>query len=857
MAKTSQEKAVSRGDQVTGFAETLARWDDARLARMVELRPDLARPAPRTLGALVSRAASWPSIQQCRRSLDRGAQQVLDAACLLPAPPTVPALAKLLGLAGVTPELGEVLSRLEDLAMVIRAGDELCLPAGLAENRYPAHLGPPASVALATQHASALSNMARRLGVRPGGTRATAMAAVVAAISDPERVRLVLSQGPGDTASLARTAATGGPLLSSNGGIYGASDRTPAGWLVSHGLLAPLGWDRLVMPREAAMALRGGTPFPGLALSPPPLRTVEVRPDEVDAAAAERALRLVAEVRAVLELWGQSPPAGLKDGGIGIREVRRAARVIELTEVETARVIELAVAGGLVTCARAGGTALVRDVFDQWDALAVPERWAWLASGWLGCEMHPSLAGATDGKGKMIPALLDRSPEPDASSRRGMVLGVVFMASAGAAVAGDSLAELAEWMGPDIWMGGPALPPKLRSWIMEEAAMLGIVAHGALSSFGRLAIAAWYSPAHGPAAALRPAAAPGPLSPAVAALAPWAPAVSSTFVVQADLTAVAAGELASAVRNELELLADVESKGAATVYRFSEASLRRGFDAGRSPGQIVAFLEDHSSRGVPQALAYLVGDLGRRFGTVRVGSAASYLRCDDPALVAEMLAAKRASRLGLHQLAPTVLASRADARTTLQTLRSAGYLPALEGDGGELVVIRAAPQRSAAPAPVPWGGRPVDPMALVSGLRRADVSETPPAAAPPPPAPVGEAPPPGFEDVIPEELISFFTRLLAEAEEAEEAGAERPVAIVKDASAVMSLLEMAYDGDWMVRLGYIARNGRSSQLSCAIVAVDEDEIVVECPPRWDQRSLLPDRIEWARAMTVAEEGVLS
>ena len=99
------------------------------------------------------------------------------------------------------------------------------------------------------------------------------------------------------------------------------------------------------------------------------------------------------------------------------------------------------------------------------------------------------------------------------------------------------------------------------------------------------------------------------------------------------------GEPATAIRTELDLLGDVESKGAATVYRISEGSVRRAFDAGRTAEDILAFLARHATRGVPQPLTYLVTDIGRRFGNVRVGSAISYLRSDDPALLAEVLQA--------------------------------------------------------------------------------------------------------------------------------------------------------------------------------------------------------------------------
>ncbi|MGH9127449.1 MAG: helicase-associated domain-containing protein, partial [Acidimicrobiales bacterium] len=415
----------------------------------------------------------------------------------------------------------------------------------------------------------------------------------------------------------------------------------------------------------------------------------------------------------------------------------------------------------------------------------------------------------------------------------------------------------------------------------------------------------------GPATAGPATAGPAPSAfrEAVAALAPWAPPVSTSFVVQADLTAVAPGELTSAVRSELELLADVESKGAATVYRFSEASLRRGFDAGRSSPQIISFLEEHATRGVPQALSYLVGDLGRRFGALRVGSASCYLRCEDPAMICEILASRRNSKLKLRQLAPTVLVSATDAATTLATLRASGYLPALEDDRAELVILDIAPQRAQPFAKPSWAPGEVDVAALASDLRkaagpavaagsagpartaaparaagsagafgsvgaagsaRAAGAQSPASGLPGfpagsgrpgqvPPSPAGL--PPGLSDTMAEALMGLLDDFLegaAEGPGSAPAGGlpVRPVAIVKDPQAVLGVLEAAYDEEWMVRLGYTSRNGRTTQLSCVVTAVEDDEVVVEVLPRWDERSLPLDRIEWARVMTEAEEEVL-
>jgi hypothetical protein len=56
-------------------------------------------------------------------------------------------------------------------------------------------------------------------------------------------------------------------------------------------------------------------------------------------------------------------------------------------------------------------------------------------------------------------------------------------------------------------------------------------------------------------------------------------------------------------------------------------------------------------------LTYLVEDVARRHGRVRVGSAASFVRCDDESTLEVLLSDKRAATLRLRRLAPSVLAS--------------------------------------------------------------------------------------------------------------------------------------------------------------------------------------------------------
>jgi hypothetical protein len=160
-------------------------------------------------------------------------------------------------------------------------------------------------------------------------------------------------------------------------------------------------------------------------------------------------------------------------------------------------------------------------------------------------------------------------------------------------------------------------------------------------------------------------------------------------LVQADLTAVAPGRLDGRARSVMRLVADIESRGGATVHRITEASVRRALDGGWSADRVVSEIAAISRTGVPQPLEYLVRDVARRHGVARVGSVAAYLRSDDEALLDRMLSDRALGLLQLRRIAPTVLVSPVGAATVLDVLREQQYGPVAEGtDGG--VSLRAA-----------------------------------------------------------------------------------------------------------------------------------------------------------------------
>ncbi len=249
------------------------------------------------------------------------------------------------------------------------------------------------------------------------------------------------------------------------------------------------------------------------------------------------------------------------------------------------------------------------------------------------------------------------------------------------------------------------------AWTLNEAAHLGVTGRGALACYSRPLLAE-----DAKAAAVK--------------LEPLLPTPLDHVLLQADLTAVAPGPLIRALAADLALAADVESTGGATVYRFSDASIRRALDAGRSAGELHELFQRASRTGVPQPLTYLVDDVARRHGRMRVGTASSYLRCDDEAVLAELAADKRTAKLGLRRLAPTVAVAEVGVDALLERLRELGYAPAAESAAGDVVIRRPDARRTAPvlqPRPV-LGERPAPTAQLraaaVRALRAGDRAAT-------------------------------------------------------------------------------------------------------------------------------------
>ncbi len=659
----------------TSLVDWLRGQDDETLAALLRVRPDLGVPPPADVTVLATRAGIRASVQRACEDLDTVALAVLEALVVAgaeTAPVEAGEVARLLGpdVADSTVQAG--LTALRDRALVWGPDEELSLVPAAREvvPQYPGGLGRRATGAAGTHD--------------PAGLLAQV---------DPDEQRVL-------------DALVAGPPI---GRSRGASDpSTPVGRLVARGLLLRVDTETVELPRQVGLALRGDRPMGEVRLDRPEVGTKDRDPATVDGTGAGAALEFLRRADLLIGSWGRNPPGVLRSGGLGVRDLRRTARDCDTDETTAALLVEVLRAADLVgETETAQPEWLPTTAADAWRAGPDEARWAELARAWIDLPRLPGLVGRRDDADRPIAALSDSVRRPPAARDRRRVLAALAEMPPGRSVGSASaLAELLAWRAP---RRGGRLRDDVVSWTVAEATALGVIALDALTTAGRVLL----DP---------PTRSPGELSGALhAAL----PEPVEHVLLQADLTAVAPGRLSPDLAHELGILADIESAGGASVYRFTEHSLRRALDTGRTAADVRATLAARSATPVPQSLTYLVDDVARRHGRLRSGTAASFLRSDDEVLISEVLAHQDAAGLGLRRLAPTVAVSTLPLAEVLDGLRAAGFSPSAEDAGGAVLDLgergrRTEPRRRTRPGAVAEGPPARQAEDLVARMRSGD-----------------------------------------------------------------------------------------------------------------------------------------
>jgi hypothetical protein len=646
----------------------LADLPDERLIRLLELRPDLAQPPPGSIAALAARAQARQSLKAASDELDFLRLAVIDALLVLHADTAPVTVAKLLALIGDRAPESEVLDALEDLReRALVWGDTELRAAPDAGAGLPWH---PGQVTLEDASQSG-DQIAERIDGLDGAQR--------------EVLDKLLEGSPlGRT----RDAAPGAP-----------ADR-PVPQLLAMGLLRRIDADTVILPRHVGQVLRGEEPGPAQLAAPDPVVATTTSAD-ADAAAAGAVIDLLRELDVLLETLGATPISELRSGGLGVREVRRLAKITGIDEARLGLILELAAAAGLIASGLpdpqpAGGEPpywAPTAAADRFAEASPADRWHLLATTWLDLAARPALIGTRGPDAKPYAALSDSLYSTAAPLDRRLLLGMLAKLPPGAGVDKTTASAALIWRRPR-W--AKRLQPAPVADLLEEAHLLGLVGRGAISTPGR---------------ALVDGGSKDGDADVVDAMAHALPPPIDHFLVQADLTVVVPGPLERYLTEELAAVATVESAGTAMVYRVSEPSIRHALDIGKTADALHSLFDKHSKTPVPQGLTYLIDDVARRHGQLRIGMAASFVRCEDPTLLAQAVASAKAQALGLRVLAPTVAISQAPISEVLAALQDAGFAPAAEDSTGTIVDIRTRRAR----VPAPQRRRPHRPIPRPSG----------------------------------------------------------------------------------------------------------------------------------------------
>jgi XPB/Ssl2-like helicase family protein len=625
----------------TTLADWLRAQDDTVLVALLRARPDLATPVPADTAVLAARIATRASVSRACEDLDTFTLTVLEALLVLDAdqrPVPLPELAGVLGKEVRARPLKQAVTALRGRALLWGPDDALSTPPASrdAVAAFPGGLGRSVPE-LANPDLEALGE-------------------------DERRVLKTLADGPpiGQT----KDAALVVPL---------AQARTPIQKLLARGLLLRRDGKTVELPREVGLAVRGDRPLGPVQVTEPALRTIALDASVVDETGGGEALELLRHTEGIISAWSDDPPSVLRTGGLGVREMRRIAKDLEVDETRAALLIEVAVAAGLIADSEGADPEWVPTALaDSW-LTATPEvRWSTLAQAWLDLPRLPGLIGQRDEKERLLNPLSAELNRPNAPRDRRRVLEALAGLAPGTTVAdAGELATVLAWRAP---RRGGRLRDDLVRWTLSEGTALAVLSRGAMTSAGKVLLT------EGPALAAKQ-------------LTDSLPAPVDHFLVQADLTVIAPGRLEPELADDLALVADVESAGGATVYRVSDTSVRRAFDAGKTASDLHELFRKGSRTPIPQSLTYLVDDAARKHGRLRGGAAGSFLRCDDPVLLTEVLAHPVADALELRKIAPTVLVSPLPLADVLDGLRGAGFAPAAEGPDGRVLDLRVSGRR--------------------------------------------------------------------------------------------------------------------------------------------------------------------
>ena len=428
-------------------------------------------------------------------------------------------------------------------------------------------------------------------------------------------------------------------------------------WLLEKKFLVALDQRTVILPRDIAIELRGKKIHKELYVQAPKLTGSKREKKQVDLAAIANVSTVLRWVEELLNFWAQEPADALRAGGLGVRDLKVLSTHLGVDDACTAFIAELAYLSSLISI-DANDQILPSNKFDMWLMQSPADRWQVLASQWLITSRVSGLVGRLESKN--VAALGPELDRVNASKVRRLTLSLL-KENPGVSPEWNSFKSVLDWRAP--LRRNSSLQDELAEWTLREAEWLGITGQGAISKYGI-----------------------GFLDGEDLDLINQdLPKTVDHILIQSDNTAIAPGPLEHEISQSLAMMAEIESRGGATVYRFSEATIRRALDHGKTGDEIKSFLTKTSKTPMPQPLEYLIADVAKKHGKLRVGNTSSFIRCEDTALISQIMNDKKLEILGLRRIAPEVVICQMDATDAMRILRESGYLPAGESANGMML----------------------------------------------------------------------------------------------------------------------------------------------------------------------------
>jgi hypothetical protein len=164
------------------------------------------------------------------------------------------------------------------------------------------------------------------------------------------------------------------------------------------------------------------------------------------------------------------------------------------------------------------------------------------------------------------------------------------------------------------------------------------------------------------------------------------PAQQERIIVQADLSIITPGPLASSLEVQLRKFADTENIGLASSYRISPLSMSCGLEEGMTENQIRLLLQKLNGSSLPQPVDYLIRETAERFGRLKISALekGSLLISSDELLAKQITMDSKLKPLLLEQRSSGIY-SPLDAQSLYHALRENGYLAVLIDDKGKVI----------------------------------------------------------------------------------------------------------------------------------------------------------------------------